>query len=181
MALEHVLDQADDRLRPEARGIDLADTLDLPNRTLAQYANSMSAPQLADAMPAEEQVSEPGEPERRAMLERFAAAFEDGDASALADLLREDVVLEMPPHLTWFIGRQTAMRFFAMHVFELRRQYRLVDVMAEEEFREWGLRTVVVARTIERIGDRAVDIGEQTAYLLTAEFREFTDASHPVS
>src|SRR3982751_4512603 len=46
---------------------------------------------------------------------------------------------------------------------------RLVDVMAEEEFREWGLRMVVVARTIERIGDRAVDIGEQTAYLLTAE------------
>jgi phosphate transport system protein len=58
---------------------------------------------------------------------------------------------------------------------------RLVDVMAEPEFREWGLRMVVVARTIERIGDRAVDIGEQTAYLLTAHFREFTDASHPVS
>jgi len=57
---------------------------------------------------------------------------------------------------------------------------RLVDVMAEPALREWGLRMVVVARTIERIGDRAVDIGEQTAYLLTAEFREFTDASHPV-
>ena len=57
---------------------------------------------------------------------------------------------------------------------------RLVDVMAEQDLREWGLRMVVVARTIERIGDRAVDIGEQTAYLLTAEFREFTDASHPV-
>jgi phosphate transport system protein len=56
---------------------------------------------------------------------------------------------------------------------------RLVDVMAEPELREWGLRMVVVARTIERIGDRAVDIGEQTAYLLTAQFREFTDASHP--
>ncbi|HLX33374.1 MAG TPA: phosphate signaling complex protein PhoU [Gaiellaceae bacterium] len=58
---------------------------------------------------------------------------------------------------------------------------RLVDVMGEATMREWGLRMVVVARTIERIGDRAVDIGEQTAYLLTAEFREFTDASHPVS
>jgi phosphate transport system protein len=58
---------------------------------------------------------------------------------------------------------------------------RLVDVMAESELREWGLRMVVVARTIERIGDRAVDIGEQTAYLLTAEFREFTDASHPAA
>jgi phosphate transport system protein len=56
---------------------------------------------------------------------------------------------------------------------------RLVDVMAEPALREWGLRMVVAARTIERIGDRAVDIGEQTAYLLTAEFREFTDASHP--
>jgi phosphate transport system protein len=55
---------------------------------------------------------------------------------------------------------------------------RLVDVVAEPELREWGLRMVVVARTIERIGDRAVDIGEQTAYLLTGQFREFTDASH---
>jgi len=58
---------------------------------------------------------------------------------------------------------------------------RLVDVMAEPSLREWGLRMVVVARTLERIGDRAVDIGEQTAYLLTAEFREFSDASHPTT
>jgi phosphate transport system protein len=58
---------------------------------------------------------------------------------------------------------------------------RLVDVVAAPALREWGLRMVLVARTIERIGDRAVDVGEQTAYLLTAEFREFTDASHSVS
>ena len=58
---------------------------------------------------------------------------------------------------------------------------RLVDLMAQPELREWGLRMVVAARTIERIGDRAVDIGEQTAYLLTAQFREFSDASHPTS
>jgi phosphate transport system protein len=38
---------------------------------------------------------------------------------------------------------------------------------------------VVAARTLERIGDRAVDIGEQTAFLITGEFREFGDASHP--
>ena len=58
---------------------------------------------------------------------------------------------------------------------------RLVDVMADERLREWGLRMVVISRTLERVGDRAVDIGEQTAYLLTAEFREFTDASHPAA
>src|SRR4051794_30665259 len=58
---------------------------------------------------------------------------------------------------------------------------RLVDLMAEPAHREWGLRMVVAARSIERIGDRAVDIGEQTAYLLTAQFREFSDASHPAA
>jgi phosphate transport system protein len=46
------------------------------------------------------------------------------------------------------------------------------------ELREWGLRMIVVSRCLERIGDHAVDIGEQTAYLVTGEFREFTDASH---
>ena len=45
--------------------------------------------------------------------------------------------------------------------------------------REYGLRMVLVSRALERIGDHAVDIGEQVAYLLTGEFREFTDASHP--
>jgi len=38
---------------------------------------------------------------------------------------------------------------------------------------------LVVSRCLERIGDHAVDVGEQTAYLVTGEFREFTDASHP--
>ncbi|MGZ4256656.1 MAG: phosphate signaling complex protein PhoU [Gaiellaceae bacterium] len=56
---------------------------------------------------------------------------------------------------------------------------RVVELVAEPDLREWVLRMVLVSRTLERIGDHAVDIGEQVAYLLTAEFREFTDASHP--
>ncbi len=47
--------------------------------------------------------------------------------------------------------------------------------------REWGMRMLLVSRCLERIGDHAVDIGEQTTYLVTGEFREFTDASHPDS
>ena len=43
---------------------------------------------------------------------------------------------------------------------------------------EWGMRQITVARCFERIGDNAVNIGEQTAFLVTGEFREFTDASH---
>jgi phosphate transport system protein len=37
----------------------------------------------------------------------------------------------------------------------------------------------LVARALERVGDNAVDIGEQVLFLITGEFREFTDASHP--
>jgi phosphate transport system protein len=55
---------------------------------------------------------------------------------------------------------------------------RVVEIVGEPGLREWVLRMVIVSRTLERIGDHAVDIGEQIAYLLTAEFREFTDASH---
>jgi phosphate transport system protein len=45
---------------------------------------------------------------------------------------------------------------------------------------EWGLHMNLVARALERVGDNAVDIGEQVAFLITGEYREFTDASHDV-
>ena len=56
---------------------------------------------------------------------------------------------------------------------------RILELGSDPAMREYGLRMVVVSRALERIGDHAVDIGEQTSYLLTAQFREFTDASHP--
>jgi phosphate transport system protein len=56
---------------------------------------------------------------------------------------------------------------------------RILELGEAAAMREYGLRMVLVSRALERIGDHAVDIGEQVAYLLTAEFREFTDASHP--
>jgi phosphate transport system protein len=45
--------------------------------------------------------------------------------------------------------------------------------------REYGLRMLVISRCVERIGDHAVDIGEQVAFMVTGDFRELTDASHP--
>ena len=48
----------------------------------------------------------------------------------------------------------------------------------DAEALEWGMRQITVARCFERIGDNAVDIGEQTAFLVTGELAEFTDASH---
>ena len=45
---------------------------------------------------------------------------------------------------------------------------RVVEIVGEPGLREWVLRMVLVSRTLERIGDHAVDIGEQVSYLLTA-------------
>lgn len=45
--------------------------------------------------------------------------------------------------------------------------------------RELALRHVLIARSLERIGDNAVDVAEQAVFLVTAERREFSDASHP--
>src|SRR5882724_7858602 len=56
---------------------------------------------------------------------------------------------------------------------------RIIEIGVDEDSREWGMRIMLVSRCLERIGDHAVDIGEQVAYLVTGEFSEFTDASHP--
>jgi phosphate transport system protein len=55
----------------------------------------------------------------------------------------------------------------------------LLATGADPGLREWGMRMLLVSRCLERIGDHAVDIGEQTAYLVTGQFHEFTDASRP--
>ena len=54
----------------------------------------------------------------------------------------------------------------------------VLSLGGDPALQEWGLRMIIVSRCLERIGDHAVDIGEQTAFLVSGEFREFTDASH---
>jgi RNA polymerase sigma-70 factor, ECF subfamily len=101
--------------------------------TTATAVNSMlrrARAQLAQALPVEDQLAEPAEPETRALLGRFAAAVENADASALAALLAEDVALEMPPLLTWFTGRATVTRIVALHLLTVPGGLRLVPVVA---------------------------------------------------
>jgi phosphate transport system protein len=56
-----------------------------------------------------------------------------------------------------------------------------IEIGDDIDTREWAMTMLLVARAIERIGDNAVDIGEQTAFVVTGLFREFTDASHPAN
>ncbi len=54
-----------------------------------------------------------------------------------------------------------------------------LDIGDDADAREWAMFMTLIARAIERIGDNAVDIGEQTAFVVTGLFREFSDASRP--
>ncbi len=84
-----------------------------------------------------------------------------------------------------FASRDAAMAETLVDLDELidrANRHAIEDVLSlgdSPEEREYGLRMLVVSRCVERIGDHAVDIGEQVAYLVTGEFREFSDASHP--
>jgi phosphate transport system protein len=99
--------------------------------------------------------------------------------------------------MTELAGRQVqhAVRAFVARdvnsAVELQRQDDALDRINRQVFeatyaldgdsgvRELAMRYVLIARSLERIGDNAVDIAEQAVFLVTAEFREFCDASRP--
>ena len=57
-----------------------------------------------------------------------------------------------------------------------REIFQLAIAVGEDpDVREWATHMVMVGRAIERIGDNAVDIGEQTAFVVSGLFREFSD------
>ena len=49
-----------------------------------------------------------------------------------------------------------------------------IEIGDDADTREWAMHMMLVARALERIGDNAVDIGEQTAFVVTGLFREFS-------
>ena len=66
---------------------------------------------LEQVAPSPEDVSEPAEPEARALLEAYISAFQNADPAALERVLRKDAALEPVGALTWFSGRDTCMRY----------------------------------------------------------------------
>ncbi|MQA97864.1 MAG: sigma-70 family RNA polymerase sigma factor [Streptosporangiales bacterium] len=94
-----------------------------------------SALQRARVRLAEARAGDPGsaeltDPERRALVERYIAAFESADVGAITRLLTEDAALEMPPVPVWYSGRSAYARFME-HLFRMRgRDWRMIPVAA---------------------------------------------------
>jgi RNA polymerase sigma-70 factor (ECF subfamily) len=66
---------------------------------------------MEEVAPVADGLTEPDEPQARALLDRYIAAFENADAAALEAVLREDAALEMVGSRTWFSGLRTCLPF----------------------------------------------------------------------
>jgi phosphate transport system protein len=94
----------------------------------------------------------------RTLIAQAKRAFSERDVELARDLVRQDDVVD-----------------------NLNREcFHLALAIGDDaDKREWAMTMLLAARAIERIGDNAVDIGEQVAFVVTGLFREFEDASHP--
>jgi RNA polymerase sigma-70 factor, ECF subfamily len=72
--------------------------------------------QLQQAVPPADDIREPASQADRALIDRYAAAIENADVTALVELLDENATFEMPPLPTWFRGLENIGRFLATRV-----------------------------------------------------------------
>jgi phosphate transport system protein len=93
----------------------------------------------------------------RSEVQQSKLAFELRDLALAEDLVRQDEQINR-------LNRE---------VFQAA-----VEMGTDADRREWAMTMMLAARALERIGDNAVDIGEQVAFVVTGLFREFSDASH---
>jgi RNA polymerase sigma-70 factor (TIGR02960 family) len=84
---------------------------------------------LAEAGPVEDDLAEPDEATRRALLDRYVDAFTRADPDALVGLLRADVELEMPPVPTWFTGLPAVVGFLVSRILRTDR-WRMLPTRA---------------------------------------------------
>jgi phosphate transport system protein len=95
----------------------------------------------------------------RSEVTQSKAAFSARDVELAEDLVRQD----------------RAINSLNRDIFRMA-----LEVGDDPDTREWAMHMILVARALERIGDNAVDIGEQVAFVVTGLFREFSDSSHPM-
>jgi RNA polymerase sigma-70 factor (ECF subfamily) len=111
---------------------DVADLLGM-TPTAVHSALRRARADLARSAPVPEELAEPTEVERKAVVERFAAAIEKADAATVAELLRADAVLEMPPLLTWFAGRDAVARVLDVNLLVEPGRLRTVHTHANAQ------------------------------------------------
>ena len=103
----------------------LGTTTTAVNRMLAR-----ARARLEQVAPDQDQIHEPADPAGRALLDRYATAFQNADVAAVIQLLREDAVFEMPPAVTWFTGQEPIGRFLQAWVLTESGRFQMIPVAA---------------------------------------------------
>jgi RNA polymerase sigma-70 factor (ECF subfamily) len=132
---------------------------------------------LAEISPSEQSMAEPDDAERRELIDRYCAAFENADMAALTELLQADVKLEMPPLPVWFTGHDTVMRFLAARAFTKAGDVVMIPTAANgqpavAEYRR-GPDQVMRAHSIHVLTAGAAGIAAITVFLDPRWFTTF--------
>jgi RNA polymerase sigma-70 factor (ECF subfamily) len=97
---------------------------------------------LKEAGAEQDRVAEPSGAQQKAWVERYMKAFEQADVAGLVRLLTEDVLMEMPPMLNWFTGRESYAAFMQwFFTTTAGTQWRLLPLAANGQpgFAAYGL------------------------------------------
>jgi RNA polymerase sigma-70 factor (ECF subfamily) len=86
--------------------------------------------QLQEVAPDRDRAARPADQRQRELADRYVAAFVDADVTALTRLLADEVVLEMPPFLAWFRGKETVGTFLAARALAAPDRWRAIPVGA---------------------------------------------------
>ena len=111
------------------RAAEVADLLEITT-TAVNSALQRARAQLQEMAPDRDRAARPADQRQRELADRYVAAFVDADITALTRLLADEVVLEMPPFLAWFRGRETVGAFLAARALAAPGRWRAIPVWA---------------------------------------------------
>jgi RNA polymerase sigma-70 factor (ECF subfamily) len=94
-----------------------ADVAEMLDMTVASVNSAMqrARAQLSSSTVSAEELTEPGEADKRELLDRFVAAFEAKDTAAMVQIFTKDAVWEMPPFTGWYSGAEDIARLIDLN------------------------------------------------------------------
>lgn len=113
-------------------GFSASEAAEILGTTVASANSSLqrARARVKEAPIRQESLSEPSAAEQRAWVDRYMTAFKQADVEGLKRLLTEDVLMEMPPMINWFVGRRNYGLFMEWVFGNAGTDWRLKPVAA---------------------------------------------------
>lgn len=109
-----------------------ADTAKVLNTTSTAVKSSLQRARgkMAEVTPQLDEIAEPSDPVLSELLNRYISAIEMSDASALAEVLRDDATLQTTGTSTWFSGMEYCLPVLVNHVLGDPGSWRMLPTAA---------------------------------------------------